>query len=177
MRRGTRILWLLAGALLIAAGIVALASPQETLAALAVFMGIAMLVSGMFNIVFFCTTHDYTFGAGWLLADGILTTLVAVLVLGNRWLAVSALPFVLGMWFLCAGIVRFLNALDIKKLGIRGWPWLMLIGVLETVGGFLSFLNPIATGKIMGILIGVLLILRGLGAVLMCFYSMHWHRT
>lgn len=171
----SRVLWIVAGALLIVAGVVCLMSPGKALSGLALFLGIAMLLSGVADIVVFAVAHKYTAGSGWFLVDGILTVLLSIFILCNRWFTTVTLPLLFGMWLIFSGVSKFANSFDLQRLGIRGWGWFTALGIVLAVAGFLSFLNPLAGAVTITVLIGMFLILQGVASVLRgCFTQRFW---
>ena len=71
MRKTTsRVLWILVGVLLVITGIACFAHPAATLGSLAILLGIAMLFSGVVDLVIFATAHDAMYGSGWFLLGG-----------------------------------------------------------------------------------------------------------
>ena len=167
----SRILWVLAGVLLIAAGIVCFARPGAALDGISWLLGFVMLASGVVDIVIFASAHDLMFGSGWFLLDGVLTILLSIFVLCNQWFTVLTLPFILGMWLLFSGVSKFVNSFDLRRLGVRGWGWFTALGVLLAFGGFFSFLDPVAGALTLSILAGALLILQGLSSILRACFS------
>ena len=84
MRKTTsRVLWILVGVLLVITGIACFAHPAATLGSLAILLGIAMLFSGVVDLVIFATARDAMYGSGWFLLDGVLTILLSIFILGN----------------------------------------------------------------------------------------------
>ena len=167
----SRILWVVAGVLLMADGVICLAWPGVALTTLAVFLGIVMLISGAVDIVIFAKGHTYMHGSGWFLADGILTVILALFILFNQAFTMLTLPFIFGMWLLFSGISKIVNSFDLKMIGVRGWGWFLALGILFVVGGFLSFLDPVAGALTLGAVTGVILILQGIGSILRAFFS------
>lgn len=177
MKRTTisRILWVLAGALLMAAGVLCLRSPAAALGGLSLFLGLAMLFSGIVDIAVFAASHRYVIGAGWFLVDGILAVLMALFILGNRWFTALTLPFVLGMWLLFSGVSKFVNSFELQRLGVRGWGWFTALGVLMAAAGFFSFMDPLAGMAAIPVTVGLLLILEGIVTVVRgCFAPRLW---
>ena len=56
-RTVSRVLWVIAGVLLIIAGVICLVNPGTAIASLAVLLGIAMLFSGIVDIVIFASSR------------------------------------------------------------------------------------------------------------------------
>ena len=162
----TRVLWVLAGAVLIVAGVVCLVNPGAALGGLAAFFGVAMLFSGIVDIVIFAAARDVMVGAGWFLVDGILTVLLSIFLLCDEIFTAMTLPFIFGMWLMFSGITKFVNSFDLRAVGIRGWGWFTLAGIVLAAAGFLSFLSPVAGAMALSAVAGVLLIMQGIVSVL-----------
>ena len=145
-RNVSRVLWVVAGVLLIVAGVLCLASPSLTLSSISLFFGVAMLLSGVVDIVIFAVGNRYMAGAGWFLVDGILTVLLSLFILFNQWFTALTLPFIFGMWLMCSGISKFANSFELRRLGVRGWGWFTALGlILAALGGVFLILQGIAS--------------------------------
>ena len=94
-KTATRVLWIIAGILLIAVGVACIAHPGATLGGLSILLGLVMLFSGIVDIVIFATAHNIMYGSGWFLLDGILTVLLSILILCNHMFTALTLPFIL----------------------------------------------------------------------------------
>ena len=161
----SRVLWIIAGVLLIIVGIYCLLNPDVGLLSLSLYIGIAMLISGIIDIIIFAKWNGKMFGAGWFLADGILTVLLALFLLFNQAFTMLSLPFIFSMWLLFSGINQFVNSFELQTFGVRGWGWLTALGVLLAVVGFFSLFDPIANLFALSILVGILLICEGVAAI------------
>ena len=174
-RTTSRVLWVIAGVLLVIAGIACLRNPGAALTSMTVILGVAMLFSGIVDIVIFATAHNDMAGSGWFLLDGILTVLLSLFVLVNGWFTALTLPFIFGMWLIFSGITKFVNSFDLQRLGVRGWGWFTAIGVLLACAGFFSFLSPIASLVAMTTVIGVFLVMQGIASIVRgCFSGRLW---
>lgn len=164
-RAGTRILWALAGVLLIAAGIYCIAYPGVGLSSLSVVLGIFVLVSGVSDIVIFSAGHNIMYAPGWFLISGILTIMLALFMLFNRAFTVLTLPFIFGMWLMVSGITETVNSFDLRKARVRGWGWFTFMGILLALAGFISFLDPVSGLMTINLLVGLFLIIRGVSKI------------
>ena len=167
----SRVLWGIAGVLLIICGIVCLAQPAVALTTVTLFLGISMMVSGIVDIVIFAKGNNSMLGAGWFLVDGILTVLLSLLILFNQAFTALSLPFIFGMWLMFSGITKFVNSFDLQRMGVRGWGWFTAVGIVLALAGFLSFLKPVASLFALSILTGVLLILQGAASLLRAIFA------
>lgn len=111
-RTVSRILWIIVGVLLIIAGIYCLCNPDVGLLSLSLYLGIVLLISGIIDIVIFAKCNQYMIGAGWFLADGILTMLLSLFLLFNQAFTLLSLPFIFSMWLLFSGINQFVNSFE-----------------------------------------------------------------
>ena len=171
----SRVLWILAGILLLVAGVICLASPAAALSGLSLALGIAMLFSGIVDLVVFASGRNFLLGSGWFLVDGILTILLALFVLCNQWFTSLTLPFVFGMWLMFTGISRFANSFELRRLGVRGWGWFTAMGIVMALVGFLSFLDPLTGAVAITVLVGVFLIVQGVAFLLRgCLSHRFW---
>ena len=167
----SRVLWIAAGALLIAGGVLCLLSPGAAVEGLALWFGVAMLFSGLVDVAVFAGGRDCMAGAGWFLVDGILTILLSLFLLFDQWFTAMTLPFLFGMWLLCSGINKFVSSFELRRLGIRGWGWFTALGLVLAAAGFLSFLRPLASLLALSAVVGVFFLLQGAASILRGLFS------
>ena len=171
----SRVLWILAGVLLIIAGVICLVNPGAAWTILSLYLGISMLISGVIDIVVFARGSRYMVGSGWFLLDGILTVLLSLFLLFHQAFTMLTLPFIFGMWLLCSGISKFVNSFELKRLGVPGWGWFTALGILLAVVGFFSFWDPVSQLFALSFLVGILLIFQGVSSILRaCFTRRFW---
>lgn len=86
-----------------------------------------------------------------------------------------SLPFIFGMWLLFGGISRFVSSFDLQRLGVRGWGWFTVLGILLTAAGILSFYDPISGAMALSWIVGLVLILQGIASIASaCFSGRFW---
>lgn len=165
-RTGTRILWAIAGALLVAAGIYCIANPDAGISTLSIILGIFVLVSGISDIAVFAGGHRIMYGTGWFLISGILTVVLALFMLFNNAFTALSLPFIFGMWLMVSGITEAVNSFDLRKMHVRGWGWFTVKGIILAIAGFLSFSDPVSSLMTINLLLGTFLIARGVSKII-----------
>ncbi len=109
------VLGLVAGGVLIVAGLAAIAWPGITLWALAVVTGIGLIVSGAARIWGAVTLRLE--GWGWLLVGGIVSVLIGVMALFWPDATILALAILLGLRMLMFGISEVMFALALRRSG------------------------------------------------------------
>ena len=124
-----------------------------------------MLVSGIIEIVVFAGTSGLLIGSGWLLLDGVLTVIMSMFLLFNQWFTMLSLPFLFTVWLLFSGISRFVSAFDLRALGVRSWGWVLTIGILLIIGGFVCMMDPWISVVAIGVTVGIVFILEGISAI------------
>ena len=167
----SRVLWVISGVLLMAAGVMALFNPSFALGYLAILIGITMLISGIVDIGIYAKTSRVLLGSGWILADGILSVILALILLFNQTVTAVTIPFVFGMWLVFTGVSKAISSFDLKYLQVTGWGWFLALGILLAVGGVLCFIKPVVGALAVGILVGISLILQGTMAILKGLFS------
>ena len=115
---GVKWLFGIFGVLFIAAGIVALANPQETFRAIADVLGFLFLIVGVFWIIEAFAMREGN-DLWWMgLVAGILMVILAFITSGQLfWEKQQLLLIFAGIWALMAGITDFVRAWQIKQLG------------------------------------------------------------
>lgn len=169
--KATRWLFLIAGILLVIVGIYMFSTPLANIMGLAVFITVAMLVSGISEIIHWGNA-DKNARSGWLLASGILSTLLGVWVIfGHGSIANIAvvIPFIFGIWVLMGGILRFVGALTMKKEGIKSWGWVLFSGAVGVILGFIFMYHPLFAAATVSMLIACLFLFQGINSVLLFF--------
>ena len=171
----SRILWIIAGALLIIAGVICLMNPGTALLTMSLYLGISMLFSGVIDIVIFAKGKRYMAGSGWFLAAGILPQLLSLFLLFHQTFTMLTLPYIFGMWLLFSGISKFVNSFELRRLNVRGWGWFTALGILLALVGFFSFFDPVSELLALSALVGILLIFQGIASILRaCFSGRLW---
>ena len=160
-----RILNIVAGILLIAAGIYCLCNEDVAVLSAGLMLGIFMLAAGIAEIVVFAGTSGVLIGSGWLLLDGVLTVIMSLFLLFNQWFTLLSLPFIFTVWLMFSGISRFVSAFDLRALGVRGWGWVLAVGILLMVAGFICMMDPWVSAAAVGVTVGLVFLLEGISAI------------
>ena len=164
-KKTMRILSVLAGVLLVAAGIYCLCNQDVAVLSAGILLGLFMLCAGVLEIIIFSVGGGLIFGSGWLLLDGVLTVLLSMLLLFNQWFTMVSLPILFTLWLLFSGVSRFVSAFDLRVLGVRSWGWVLALGILLLVLGIVGLLDPVVSTVAFAITVGLVFILEGISIV------------
>ena len=163
--KSMRVLNIISGVLLIVAGVYCLCNQDVAAMPAGLLLGVFMLVSGVIEIIVFASTAGLLIGSGWLLLDGVLTVILSLFLLFNQWFTMLSLPFLFALWLLFSGISRFVSAFDLRAMGVRGWGWVLTIGILLMVAGFICMMDPWVSVAAIGLTVGLVFLLEGVSAI------------
>jgi len=117
-------------------------TPMETYAMIAFLVPIVILLHGVSCLTTYFSTEIGQAASGWLLADGILSSIVGGWLLFTPDITALALPLIFGFWVLFAGILRIIGAITSRKL-VAQWIWLLLFGVVGILTGIFLLNHPL----------------------------------
>ena len=157
---------LILGILFILLGIWVFRTPIESFVALSVFFAVTYLISGVGRIFFSVSNRKEMEGWGWLLAGGLLETLLGLALLANPGVSMIVLAFFVGFWLMFNGISTISTSIDLKKYQKKGWVWILLSGILTTILAFVVLVNPLYAVSFISVFIGLSLIFSGIAQIM-----------
>lgn len=161
MRPSSKIFMGLSGVLLVALGVLCICNPISTVSSLAWLLGIFVLAAGISTFVLWIDAHHFVPYSGTVLLISILEMLLGILLLGQNFAVSNALVYVFAFFALVSGLDLAIHSFDFKQVGFKGWWGLLIIGILATALGIVSFIRPVTGTNAISILIGVAFILNG----------------
>jgi uncharacterized membrane protein HdeD (DUF308 family) len=161
--------WVLAfGLLTLAAGIVVLVWPAETLLVIAVVFGIQLVITGIFRFVMAFTEPVRGAGIRVLYAViGLLSLIVGVWAIRHADLTVLVLAVLLGIFWIVNGVFEIYAALSEHALPNRGWTGAM--GVLSVFAGLIVVAVPQISVITLAVVLGIWLLFWGIGEIMIAF--------
>lgn len=158
---------LIIGILLVILGLVSFTRPVEFLTSLVVLYGLAAVITGIVDIVFYCRMERHIgFGPTVSLISGILSVMTGFMLLvypgAGRW----ALTLLFPLWFIahCVSRLSHLNFLRLRA-GKGYYYFVMIVNILGLVLGCLMLLSPQLSLLSMNAVIGTYLLLLGIDCV------------
>lgn len=136
-------IFLILGIILVIFGIWVMMTPLESYITLAIFFSVMVFVNGIFDIAFSISNSNLLKGWGWHLAGGIFETLLGVILMIHPALTMNILPLMLGFWLMFGSVSIISGAFDLKSYKIKGWGWMLVLGILLMVFSFMVIGNPI----------------------------------
>jgi uncharacterized membrane protein HdeD (DUF308 family) len=153
--------FVLLGALLLLAGLLAIIYPAVSTLAAVIVLGMSLLVSGAATLVLAFWTGRWNAFLLQLLC-GLLYVVVGFLIMDAPGTAALSLTVIVAAMFLVIGLVRAVAALVLR---FPQWGWSLLSGVITALLGLVIYKafasSPGAALALLGTLIGVELIFSG----------------
>ena len=163
-------LYLLAGAVSVIAGILAIVYPDITLLALGIFVGVGLLFSGALEIAEAIAGSPDSRALSAIV--GVLAIIAGVICLRRPGESLLALVVVLGVYLIVAGLVRFIRS--VSELEDRAAQ--MALGIIDVVLGVLILSLPKLSLVTLAILFAISLLARGAFMVFLAFKLRGAHR-
>jgi uncharacterized membrane protein HdeD (DUF308 family) len=169
--RGSGGVLIAAGAISIVAGVLAIAFPDITLLALAIFAGVNLIILSALSLV---DAFDGSADGGVRALSatlGVLGLIAGLVVLRRPGESLLALLLVLGIWLVVSGAVAFFRAFQ----DVAGRAPRMLVAICEIVLGILILALPDLSLKTVAVLAGIGFVLRGALAIYTGWQLRHLH--
>lgn len=128
--------WWLAVLISVIAGAIVLAKPSDSLATLAVILGIFVLVDGIVGLAGALSVPSVN--RGLLAVVGVLSVIGGVLLVRHPLGGVRAVALVLGLWLIASGVARFVLAFDAQDHRL----WRMVAALVLAIAGIAIVASP-----------------------------------
>lgn len=158
-----QILWAIAGLLMLSAALLTALDGHKDLAAIAIPLGLAMLLAGNINIFIFHRKHDIIHGSILLLADGMITAFLSIFLLFNTMIESKTIPFFFGIWELVCGVLKLIESWELRSHRYYGWHRFCIVGAIEILSGVASLLKPVDDYLGMHFVVAMILFVQSLG--------------
>ncbi|MFF3454389.1 HdeD family acid-resistance protein [Streptomyces sp. NPDC002730] len=156
--------WLLGVALVtLAAGIIVLVWPDETLHVLAVIIGLYLLISGAFRFVTAFSRDSEGGGRVAAVLVAVVAILAGVLCLRHPLQTTAVLSLVVGAYWLVSGLLAAFVVGSGRDMPHRGLAF--AVAILGIVAGIVVLAFPVESATALARLLGLWLVLMSLGEV------------
>ena len=171
VREATSAWWLLIviGLLGIAAGVVVLLKPEDSLTTLAVIAGIFVLASGIFDVAVSFSRRTPNRGLAAIM--GVLSVVIGVLLIRHPIGGVLFVALLIGIWLIAIGVVRFVEAFDDERKF-----WGIVVALLEVAAGVIIVATPPIGFATLALLTGIAFIVNGV-AIFALGWMLHTIRS
>lgn len=136
-------------------GIVLMAKPENTLNTIAIILGSAVIIYGIYVIVRYCVTKEkwgesvYTNN----LIIGVMLIILGLILFIYVSIIESLIRIVIGIWMIYNALIKLGQALIFKDINKKTWIMLSIISILTVLLGLYITFYAGALIKILGIII------------------------
>lgn len=121
---------LIAGILAVVIGFIILVNPVTSYYIFAVWLGAAILVSGIFGLMQSISSKNYFVRRGWLIVANIADIIIGLVLLSYAIITEVFMPTLLGFWLLYRGATMLVQGFDLRDYGIRDAGWVVFYAAL-----------------------------------------------
>jgi uncharacterized membrane protein HdeD (DUF308 family) len=155
------------GLLLLAAGVAILIRPAEGYVGLSVLFSVVIFCAGLVQIAFATGNRTRLSGWGWTLASGIVDVAIGIFLMAFPGVTLATLPFFLGFWLMFRAFYLMGMAFDLNNAGVKGWGWLLMMGIFTLIFAWLVLYFPLAGAVSIVYYSAFAFIAGGLGALVL----------
>jgi uncharacterized membrane protein HdeD (DUF308 family) len=153
--------FLAAGIGCVVVGVILLAWPKETLAVVAILIGVALIVAGILRLVDGFTAHEASGGKRVAsVAIGLIAILLGLFCIRHYHFTIAALAIVVGLFWIIHGISDIAAGLFAGPFPGRGLT--VFSGFLSLAAGFIVLFWPTISLTVLTAVIGIWLIVYGM---------------
>ena len=156
---------------LIALGAALMLMPEISTKIICYIMGAIVLVCGITKIIAYFTNDAYGLAFQFDLALGIITVIVAIILLVHPKGIISFIDLLIGLFILIDGAFKLQIAIEAKSFGLKRWWAILLISVLTVLAGILLMLNPFDGAIALIRLIGIAFLIDGIENLIVALYT------
>ena len=156
---------LIKGIIMILLAIFIFSSPGGALLAFALYIGIALLLTGFLILFRGIASRKDNSQWGWSVFEGLLDIFLGYVLLANPLVTAAVLPFIFGFWAVFYGILLIIQSFsETTNKGVK-----IISGILMALVGVIIMHNPIFVGLSLVIWVAVLLMIAGIFNVFASF--------
>ena len=140
-------------------------SPAGALVAYAFYIGIAFMISGLFEVFGGISSKSENANWGWTVFGGVIDIVLGYVLLAHPALTAAMIPMLIGFWAMFYGFFLIIDSFASKgNFALKFFSGILLI----VAANFLIF-NPLAAGLSITLWIGVLLVVAGIYNIILSF--------
>ena len=161
---------MLAGILVVAAGICVFAFPIQSYVTLSVLFGVLMLLVGAIQLIIASTSGNYLMLRGYIIVGGVLDVLLGIFLCIYPGISLFLLPIMMGLWLMYHSFMIISLGGDMSTFKVPGDGMVIVGGILLLLLSVFVIVDPFSVG------VATVLTVAGAGliflGVIMCSLSL-----
>lgn len=145
----------------IALGIFLAFWPGVTILTVVYLLALYLAVSGVASLVAYFRSSGARYRSAGVLANAILLLVLALLVFLFPEAVGGFFSFILGILLTIGGIVNAVRSVELRAYQGSTWVVTLILSAIIAIGGLVIIVNPFATTAMFVLVLGVLLIVKG----------------
>ena len=168
---------LLTGGISIAIGFIVLVNPATSYYTFALWLGIAIFLSGVMGLMQSLTSHNYFVRRGWLILADVMDIIIGIVLMFNTLLSELILPILLGAWVLYRGGTMLAQGFDMRNYGTGEAGWVLFYAaVIMAIGVAILWLPTILGAETVVLFVAIAFITYGISMMSVAFRLWDIHR-
>ncbi len=106
-------------------------------------VGVALLIAGALNLIIVAIKKSTLKGAPWLMADGIVTTVLSVFLIVTTPLSPYLYPILFALWEISLGIFKIAESRQLRYEKFKSHEGFLLVGIAEIISGVSFLIRPV----------------------------------
>jgi uncharacterized membrane protein HdeD (DUF308 family) len=132
----TWLLLLIVGSLFTAIGVISMIYPWDIYIGLAIYSGFGIFANGILLLIFAFAVNSLKDEQYLVILESTLDILFGSVLIFNPFLAITALPIIIGIWICSRGIVKMILAFHLRKQ-LGGWMYIFSISFFSIAMGLI----------------------------------------
>lgn len=162
---------------LIAMGILFIAFPESSTRIICYATGILACLWGLVRLVAHFKIDSIEVFGSYGMVQGAALLIVGVAIIAKPDVLAQFITAVFGIVMLVDGILKIQYAIDLGRIKVNGWIWVLITAILMIVLGIISIVNPFDTASALMIFLGCILIADGIADLVIIWYIVHSVKT
>ena len=168
---------LLVGIIAIIVGFIILVNPVTSYYIFAIWLGAAILVSGLFGLIQNITSKNYFVRRSWLILANIADVIIGLILMFNAIISEVFMATLLGFWLLYRGAAMLIQGFDLRDYGIRDAGWVVFYAALIIALAVAILWLPMSFGiEAVILFIAIAVIAYGISTISLAYRLWEVHR-
>ncbi|MCD8104854.1 MAG: DUF308 domain-containing protein [Lachnospiraceae bacterium] len=143
-------------------GILFVLNPAGTGGTIALIAGIAILISGIGDIIRYISDRDYGFLVSGSLFGGVIKCILGLFAITHTGTIITLLSYILSVFVIIGGVNCLENSMQLKHALVSGWVVNMVLSAAILAAGIFMLFFPFDAASTAIIIVGIILIADGL---------------
>lgn len=154
---------ILTAVIMIAVGVLFVIYPKDSLGLLTWLLGVLILASGVFTILFSLKAQKVLPNASSSTLLGVFQIMLGSLFVLNHFdkLQEGAIGVLFAIWVMYEGLSLVISSFGYKKATFRHWWVMLLFGLLNVVLGYVALLNADKMSPVLAVIVGLGIVANG----------------